>query len=173
MMDRERAFGAVKNVGGRGLHATLDTVGDFRKFILRGNVVDLAVGVVIGAAFTAVVSGMVEDFFQPLIGSFLSLFGVTKDLASSVYTFHGQNFKVGHFLTVLITFLLTALVVYFFVVKPVNSLESYYARLRPKKEESPTTRDCPFCLSSVPLKATRCAYCTAQLPPAETSAASV
>ncbi len=154
---------AVRDFGERGLHSGVSTLGDFKKFILRGNVVDLAVGIVIGAAFTGVVNGFVKDFVTPLIG----LIGI-PDFANLVI--HGpnkNNFLVGDFINVIISFLITALVVYFFVVKPVNSLSD---RFTPHKDATPTTRECPFCLSTVPLKATRCAYCTAQLPPADAPA---
>ena len=150
-MDRMRDFGE------RGFRGGLSQLGDFRKFILRGNVVDLAVGIVIGAAFTGVVNALVSDFVKPLIGLIV---GPTN--------FQGKVgvFGVGDFISVLINFLLVAAVVYFLVVKPVNALTD---RFTPHKDATPTTRECPFCLSTVPLRATRCAYCTAQLPPADTA----
>ncbi|GCE11438.1 large conductance mechanosensitive channel protein MscL [Tengunoibacter tsumagoiensis] len=157
--DRDKLLGSVKEYGGRGLHAGFDTLGDFKKFLLRGNVVDLAVGVVIGAAFNGLVQAAVTDLLQPLIGSATHI--------GNLDTFHRGSFMIGHFLGVCISFLLTAAVVYFLVIKPINTLQDRYNRLRPKKPEAPTTRECPFCLSTVPLKATRCAYCTAQLPPVE------
>ncbi len=159
--DNGNLIGSARNLGAHGLHAGLSTLGDFRKFILRGNVVDLAVGVVIGAAFNSVVQGLVKDIITPLIGAFVNVnsFEVYK------FGWRGQTFAIGDLIGVLISFLVTAAVVYFFVVKPINALED---RFRPKQQAvSPTTRECPFCLSTVPLKATRCAYCTAQLPPAE------
>ncbi len=159
MFDRERLVGGVKEYGGRGLHAGWSTLGDFQKFILRGNVVDLAVGVVIGAAFNTVVQGFINDIIQPLIGK---LGGGAKSFNS----FSPGGFLIGSFIGTVISFLLTAAVVYFFVVKPTNILDDRYNRLRPKHDEAPTTRDCPYCLSSVPLQATRCAYCTSPLPPA-------
>src|SRR5581483_84305 len=155
-------WGTMKEFGGRGLHAGLSTLGDFEKFIMHGNVVDLAVGIVIGAAFNSVVQEFVKDFLTPLIG----LFGGFNFAAWS-YTVGKSTFYPGLFLNALISFLLIALVVYFFVVKPVNALRDRLDHLKPKKEEAPTTRQCPFCLSTVPLKASRCAYCTAQLPPVE------
>ncbi len=149
-----------KNVGQRGLRSAFSTMGDFRKFILRGNVVDLAVGIVIGAAFTAVVSGFVTDFITPLIG----LFGI-HNFAGLTYTVNGNKFQLGAFINTAISFLITATVVYFFVVKPVNSLT---ARFMPEKAAPPTTHPCPYCLNPVPLAATRCGFCTSPLPPAET-----
>ena len=163
--DRGGLVGGLRQYGGRGLHVGLSTLGDFQKFILRGNVVDLAVGVVIGAAFNTVVQGFVNDIIKPLLG----LLGFGGDFNK----FKLGPFLLGDFIGILIGFLITAAVVYFFVVKPINALEDRYNRLRPKKEEAPTTRECPFCLSTVPLRATRCAYCTAQLPPSDTSASQV
>lgn len=165
--DREHMVGSVKDFSGRGLHASLNTLGDFRKFLLRGNVVDLAVGVVIGAAFSGLVQGFVEDFLQPLVGMIIS--ASTGGKAQTLSSYKTGVFAWGHFIGLLISFLLTAAVLYFFVVKPINALEDRYNHLKPKPEEAPTTRECPFCLSKVPLKATRCAYCTAQLPPTDAS----
>jgi large conductance mechanosensitive channel len=160
--DQEGVFESVRGIGGRGLHAGLSTLGDFRKFLLRGNVVDLAVGVVIGAAFSNLVQAFVKDLMTPLIG----LVGV-HNLPGLSLTVNGNVFQFGDVLNIFIGFILTAAVVYFFVVKPINVLHDTYAALRPKQEETPKTRECPFCLSTVPRAATRCAYCTAQLPPAE------
>lgn len=159
--DRNDIAGSARHLGSRGVHAGLSTLGDFRKFLLRGNVVDLAVGVVIGAAFNSVVQSLVKDIITPLIGAFINVNGL------EVYKFgwRGQTFSIGDLIGVLISFIVTAAVVYFFVVKPINALED---RFKPKQQAaSPTTRECPFCLSTVPLRATRCAYCTAQLPAAE------
>ncbi len=153
----------LREWGGRGLHTGLSTLSGFQKFILRGNVVDLAIGVVIGAAFSSVVSGAVTDLLQPLLGMFVS----TGSFDNFQPSLNGHPFLVGKFIGSLITFLLTAAVLYFFVVKPVAAFQDRFERLRPKKEEAPTTRECPFCLSTVNIKATRCAYCTAQLPPAD------
>ena len=149
----------VRDLGGRGLRGGFNQLGDFRKFILRGNVVDLAVGIVIGAAFTGVVTALVNDFIKPIIG----LIAGPQNFQAKIGVF-----LVGDFISVLINFILVAAVVYFLVVKPVNALTD---RFTPHKNEAPTTRECPFCLSTVPLKATRCAYCTAQLPPAEATTA--
>lgn len=176
-MDSPFDFDKVKGYGQRGWKAGLSELGGFRKFILRGNVVDLAVGVVIGAAFTGVVNSLVKDFLQPLIGLALAAFGFQDNFKDAVWPdpkvvkegFHGQFFFYGDFIGTLITFLLTAFVLYFFVVRPITALQD---RFMPKKEpEEPITRECPYCISTIPLKATRCAYCTAQLPPAEESEA--
>ena len=140
-------------------------LGGFRAFILRGNVVDLAVGIVIGAAFTAVVNGLVSDIITPLIpvaGTSLSNLAWTPPYTHTPV-------KYGAFINAIITFLIVALVIYFFVVRPVNAL---MARFKPKEVEAPPpTRDCPYCLNSVPLMATRCGYCTSPLPPPNQSMA--
>ena len=133
-------------------------IADFRTFILRGNVVDLAVGIMIGAAFSGIVNSMVGDVITPLIPAFGS--GLDS-WAFKSYT--GSPIKIGHFINTLISFLILALVIYFFIVRPVNTLMD---RFKPKQPEAVTTRECPFCLSNVPLKATRCPFCTSELPPA-------
>jgi large conductance mechanosensitive channel len=151
----------VQNVG----HRAWSTLGDFQKFILRGNVVDLAVGIMIGAAFSGVVNGLVADIITPLIPAFNGgLDGLKIHVA---YT--NSDVKVGAFLIAIISFLILAFVIYFFVVKPVNALTERFTPKKPPAE--PTTRECPYCLSSIPLRATRCAFCTAQLPPADQRAA--
>ena len=163
-MDRDNLLGSARGLGQRGLHAGFSELGGFQKFILRGNVIDLAVGVVIGAAFGALVTAFTTDFITPLIG------GLTKVtlLQWAIRLPNGNNLLPGPFINSVIIFLITAAIIYFFVVRPVNALQD---RFTPHKEPAkPTTRECPFCLSTVPLKATRCAYCTAQLPPAETAA---
>jgi large conductance mechanosensitive channel len=162
-MERENAMSALRDFGERGLHSGLRTMGDFEKFILRGNVVDLAVGIVIGAAFNNVVQEFVKDVITPFIG----LFGGFNFPAWAITVNH-STFAIGAFLNAIISFLIIAAVVYFFVVRPVNALQD---RFTPHKDEKPTTRQCPFCLSTVPRGATRCAYCTAQLPPEDAPAA--
>jgi large conductance mechanosensitive channel len=160
-MDRDSAFETVKNVGSRSWRVGVDELGGFRKFILRGNVVDLAVGIVIGAAFTSVVTSFVKDIITPLI----PVTGNQNLATLFIPLYGGGKLLVGDFINAIISFLIVAAIIYFFVVRPVTALQD---RFLPKKEpETPHTRDCPFCLSTVPLKATRCAYCTAQLPPAE------
>jgi large conductance mechanosensitive channel len=140
-------------------------LGGFRKFILRGNVVDLAVGIVIGAAFTGVVQSLVKDLINPLLG----LAGGIPDLSSWVVTVGSSQFNVGNFLNALLSFLLIALVVYFFVVLPVTKLMDKY-----KPEPQPAlTKECPECLSKIPQAARRCAHCTVQIeaPSEEVAAA--
>lgn len=132
---------------------------EFKKFILRGNVVDLAVAVVIGAAFTAVVNAFVSDFLTPLLASLQG----KRAFANYAFTVNNISFPYGHFLNVLISFLLTAAVVFFFVIQPLNHLNEL--AIRRKKTPSPTTYKCPECLSEIPLKATRCSFCTSKLTP--------
>ncbi len=131
----------------------------FRSFLLRGNVVDLAVGIVIGTAFTAIVTALVKDFLTPVIGLITGTGGV---FGSASFKVDKTVFNYGDFVNTVISFVLIAAFVYFFVVLPVNKL---MARFAPHKEAAVTTKDCPECLSAVPLAATRCAFCTVQLAP--------
>ena len=148
-----------QNVSGVEHHAK-GWVGGFKEFILRGNVVDLAVGIMIGAAFTAVVNGLVSDIITPLIP--LPTGSLSTVVWNPPYN-PSATVHVGAFINVLITFLILALVVYFFIVRPMNALMERY---KPSDVKAPTaTRDCPYCLNSVPLMATRCGYCTSPLPP--------
>jgi len=128
---------------------------EFRDFILRGNVVDLAVGVVIGAAFTGVVTSFTKGVITPLVGVAGKI-----DLSAYKYTINNSTFLIGDFLNAIISFLITAFVVYFLVVRPVNYLMS---RNKSSEPEPDTTKECPECLSKIPIKATRCAFCTATL----------
>jgi large conductance mechanosensitive channel len=139
---------------------------EFKAFILRGNVVDLAVGIVIGAAFTAVVNGLVTDILTPLIS-------IPSKTNFTAYWFNigGGTFQVGLFLNAVVTFILVAAALFFFVVKPVNELSA--RRHRGEASPDPTERDCPYCLSSIPIKATRCKYCTAEVPAVVESTAHV
>lgn len=130
----------------------------FKQFILRGNVVDLAVGVVIGAAFSAVVAALVKDLITPLIGAIVK----APDFSNLAFTINGSSFMYGDFLNALLSFVLVAGAVYFFVVTPINAL---IARSRNRKEpsEDPTTKKCPECLSEIAVEAKRCAFCTSVL----------
>jgi large conductance mechanosensitive channel len=134
---------------------------DFKKFILRGNVVDLAVAVVIGAAFSGLVNSFVKDFLNPLIGAVQG----HAELAKYAFHFHRVVFSYGDFLNTLITFLLISAVIFFFVVKPLNHLTELSRKKTPTPD--PTTRKCPECISEIPIKATRCMYCTSKLQPAK------
>jgi large conductance mechanosensitive channel len=131
-------------------------MGGFHKFILRGNVIDLAVAVVIGAAFTAVVQALVKSFITPLIG----IFGGIPDFSAWYFTVNNSRFLIGEFINALLAFLVVALVMYFFVVLPVNRLTE---RVRPP--EPAKTRECPECLSKIPIAARRCAFCTSEVAP--------
>lgn len=132
---------------------------EFREFILRGNLVDLAVAVVIGTAFTAVVTSMVEDMITPLIAAI----GGEPDFSALSFTINGSEFRYGDFINALIAFLVVATVLFFFVIKPVNALLS---RLRTEPQVAEETTQCPECLSEIPVAATRCAFCTTQVAPA-------
>lgn len=127
----------------------------FREFLMRGNLVELAVAVVIGTAFGAVVTALVSDLITPLIAAI----GGQPDFSSLTFKLNGSVFKYGAFLNALISFIVIAAVVYFFVVMPVARLLAYMQR-----NKAATERPCPECLSDIPLAATRCAYCTAQIP---------
>lgn len=129
---------------------------EFRDFLLRGNVVDLAVAVVIGAAFGALVTSFVTDVLTPLLG----LVGV-PDFASLTITAGEATINYGLFLNALISFILVAAAIYFFVVKPMNALAARRAVKEPG--EAPTTSPCPFCATDIPMGATRCPNCTSQL----------
>ena len=131
---------------------------DFKAFILRGNVVDLAVAVVIGAAFGAVVTALVTYLLTPLV----SIPG-KANFDNLSFTVNHSTFFYGKFLNALIAFVLLAAAVFFFVVKPVNSLTE---RRKRGQEAEPGTRDCPECLSEIPDRARRCAFCTAEIQPA-------
>ena len=123
---------------------------EFRDFILRGNVVDLAVAVVIGAAFGAIVTALVKDLLTPLIAAVVH----QPDFSALVFTINGSKFMYGEFLNALISFLLIAAAVYFFVVLPVNTLLNKF-----KKPLPDVTKPCPECLSDVPAAARRCSHC--------------
>ena len=129
---------------------------DFKKFLLRGNVVDLAVAVVIGAALVAVVEALVKDLVTPIIAAF----GGQPDFSDITFEINSSTFFIGDFINAVVTFIIIAAVIYFFVVVPVNAL---IARSRREPPPDPTTKACPECLSVIPLEARRCAFCTADL----------
>jgi len=131
----------------------------FKKFILRGNVVDMAVGVVIGAAFATVVGAFTKDFLTPLIGTILRK---TGDFATFSFAVRGQNFNIGDLINQVISFLLVAAAVYFFVMLPVNHLMARMHKDEPAPP--PTTKKCPECLSDIPIEAKRCAHCAQPVP---------
>lgn len=125
----------------------------FRDFILRGNVIDLAVAVVIGQAFSAIVNALVKDLITPLLGAL----GGKKDFFTFAFSINNNKFLVGDFLNAVISFLMIASVIYFLMVMPMNKLA---ARMKRNEKKDPTEKECPQCLSMIPLKAKRCKYCT-------------
>jgi len=129
----------------------------FKQFLMRGNVIDLAVAVVIGGAFGAVVTALVKDLLTPLIAAIIG----KPDFSAITATVHGSTFLVGDFVNALVAFVLVAAAVYFFVVLPMNALT---ARLRRGDVPAdPTTKTCAECLSVIPIAAKRCAFCTSQV----------
>jgi len=126
----------------------------FREFVLRGNVVDLAVGVVIGAAFGVVVTTFVKDLLTPIIAAVAG----KPDFSSFYFEFNGAKFLYGDFLNAIISFLLIAAAVYYFVVLPVNTLMKRY-----EKQALPDKKKCPECQSDIPMDARKCAFCTSVL----------
>jgi large conductance mechanosensitive channel len=131
---------------------------DFKKFVLRGNVVDLAVAVVVGVAFTAMVTAFVADIITPLIAA---IFG-KKDFSNLTFKLHNSTFKYGSFINAVVSFLIVATVVFFAVVVPLTALMRRL-NLLPKEEPEPETRECPECLSDIPVAARRCAFCTTEV----------
>jgi large conductance mechanosensitive channel len=127
----------------------------FKQFILRGNVLDLAVAVVMGAAFGAVVTAMVKDFLTPLIAAIVG----KPDFSAIQFTINNSKFAIGDLINAVVSFLLISAAVYFFVVLPVNTLMTKLKR--GEVPADPTTKPCPECLSQIPIKAHRCAFCTA------------
>lgn len=131
---------------------------EFREFILRGSLVDLAVAVVIGTAFGVLVAALVADIITPIIAAI----GGQPDFSNLTFTINGSEFKYGHFINAVISFLIIAAAVFFLVVKPVNAL---MARRRVETPVSEQTHSCPECLSEIPVPARRCAFCTAEVAP--------
>jgi large conductance mechanosensitive channel len=130
----------------------------FKQFILRGNVIDMAVGVVIGAAFATVVSAFTKDLLTPLIAALVG----KPDFSALTFTINGSMFAIGEFVNAAISFVLVAAAVYFFVVTPVNLL---IARMhKAPAPADPSTKKCPECLSEIPIDATRCSHCAQPVP---------
>jgi large conductance mechanosensitive channel len=128
----------------------------FKQFLLRGNVVDLAVGVVIGVAFGGVVTALVKDLLTPLIAALVK----QPDFSGFTFTLNGSKFLYGEFINALLSFLIVAFAVYYFVVLPINALIS---RAHHEPPADPTTKKCPECLSEIPIEARRCAHCCSAL----------
>ena len=131
---------------------------EFKQFVLRGNVIDLAVAVVIGAAFGAIVTSLVENIITPLIGAL----GGQPDFSDLSFTLNNSEIRYGAFLNALISFLIIAAVIFFAVVKPMNAL---LTRMRTEPTPDPLTGKCPFCLSEVQIGARRCPFCTQEIEP--------
>ena len=129
---------------------------DFKAFLLRGNLVDLAVAVVIGLAFGAVVTAFVGDLITPLIAAIAG----KQNFSNLTFTIHHSQFKYGDFIDALLSFVVIAAAVFFLVIKPVNAM------MARRQKDEPTTRPCPHCLTEIPLAATVCASCTRDVPPA-------
>jgi large conductance mechanosensitive channel len=130
--------------------------GGFKQFLLRGNVVDLAVGVVIGAAFGGVVTALTKDLLTPLIAALVG----KPDFSAIQFTVNGSKFPIGDFINAIVSFVLIAAAIYYLVVLPVNALIS---RAHKEPPADPSTKKCPECLSEIPIGAKRCAFCTSQL----------
>lgn len=133
-------------------------MGGFKNFLLRGNIVELAVAVIIGATFSGLVQALVSDLITPLIGAITG--GRQPNFAEYSFTVNGSQFKYGDFLNHLLTFMIIAAVVYWLVVMPMTRLISLF-----DKGKAATTRQCPECLSEIPIEARRCAQCTVELVP--------
>jgi len=129
---------------------------DFKAFLLRGNVVDLAVAIVVGVAFTAVVTAFVEDLVTPLIAAL----GGEPDFSRLDFTINGSTFRYGEFINKVVSFVIIAAVIFFFVVQPVNYLVQ---RAKKERPPDPALQKCPQCLSDIPIGARRCAFCTAEV----------
>jgi large conductance mechanosensitive channel len=126
----------------------------FREFLFRGNVVDLAVAVVIGAAFGAVVTALVKDLITPLIAAIVG----QPDFSALKFTVNNSEFKYGDLLNAVVSFVLIAAAIYFIIVVPMNTIQRRFKK--PEAAAAPTTKECPECLSTIPIGAKRCAHCT-------------
>ncbi|MEV4370309.1 MULTISPECIES: large conductance mechanosensitive channel protein MscL [unclassified Nonomuraea] len=133
-------------------------MGGFKKFLLRGNIVELAVAVIVGATFSGLVQALVTDLITPLIGAVTG--GRQPNFAEYSFTVNGSQFKYGDFLNHLLTFLVIAAVVYWLVVAPMTRLIHLF-----EHDKAATTKECPECLSEIPAEASRCAHCTVELVP--------
>jgi len=140
-------------------------LGEFKKFIMRGNVVDMAVGVIVGGAFTAIVTSLNKDILTPL----LAIFGGTDFSALTVVLGEGEEAPIlyyGNFITAVLNFLITAFVI-FLIIKFINKLNDVFTKKKEEATAAPTTKKCPYCKSDIPLDAVKCAHCTSDLPAEE------
>lgn len=129
---------------------------EFKEFLLRGNVIDLAVGIAIGLAFAGVVGSLVDDLIMPVVAAL----GGEPDFRTLDFTINDAVFRYGNFITVLVAFIILAAAIFFFVVKPANFL---IQRSRNEEPADPTVKKCPECLSEIPMEARRCAFCTSEV----------
>jgi large conductance mechanosensitive channel len=132
---------------------------DFREFLLRGNLVELAVAVVIGTAFAAVIAALVKDLITPLIAAI----GGQPDFSNLKFEINGSQFLYGDFINALIAFLIVAAVVFFLVLRP---MAKFMGRMKTQEDVEEKTRKCPQCVSAIPVSASRCAFCTSEVAPA-------
>ena len=132
---------------------------EFKTFALRGNVLDMAVGVIIGGAFQAIVSSLTNDVISPILG-----IAGKMDFSQFILVINGSEIRYGAFITAIINFIIMALII-FCLIKGINKLADLSKKEEPKKEEpaAPTTKKCPYCLSEIPIAATKCAHCTSDL----------
>jgi len=129
----------------------------FKDFVTRGNVVDMAVGIVIGASFGALVNALVKDLLMPIVAAIFK----APDFSTLSFTINGSVFMYGDFLNALVSFLILAAAIYFFVVVPINAMA---AKVKKPETSAPATKKCPECLSDIPREAKRCAFCSSQQP---------
>lgn len=134
--------------------------GEFKEFISRGNVIDMAVGMIIGAAFTAIIKSLVDDIFNPLLGLVLGKVNLTELKVQLGNT--EAYLTYGNFLNAIITFLLTAFAL-FFVIKLINGIRNIGKKKKEEAPATPTTKTCPFCKSEIAIDATRCPHCTSEV----------
>ncbi len=137
-------------------------IGEFKEFIARGNVMDLAVGVIIGGAFQSIVSSLCDDVIMPLIQLIISKAAGVDNIDEMTKVLNVGPILFGQFIAAIINFLIMALII-FCIVKALNKMMEAGKKKEEPKEEDPTTKECPFCLSEIPIKATRCPHCTSQL----------
>lgn len=138
--------------------------GEFKEFISKGNVMDMAVGIIVGGAFTAIVTALTDNILNPLIGSIFKM-----DFSNLSVVINGAELKYGAFIMAIINFIIVAFVL-FCIVKAMNGMRAAAEKLKkeePKEEAAPTTKICPFCQSEISIKATRCPHCTSELPAEE------
>ena len=130
---------------------------EFKDFLLRGNIVELAVAFVMGLAFAALITSFVDDLIMPIVAMIIG----KPDFSNLTFTINDAVFRYGAFLTALLTFVVTAAAIFFFVVKPVNAMTSRLKK--PEPDGEPPLKTCPFCATDIPSGATRCPHCTSQL----------